>query len=303
MNNIKITVFTPTYNRQDRIHILFESLLKQSNKSFEWIIVDDGSDETDIRIAEFRDKADFMIQYYRPNGERGISRALNLMINKANGLLVMKVDDDDVLTDDAIETVIEYEKTISDKRENYAGVSCLRACSDGAVIGGEWKNKDPYVDATNLERARFGLNGDKAEAYYLAVLKKYGPMPTVPGEYYTWESVLWDRIAHAGLKIRWFNKVVYITEYLPDGATANRIEARSKNFGTYTILVSEKLTYKEIPYKQRLILSCRYFELARKLGIPFKNVKQEFVNSVGTALMGNILSNITKMIPMKKMKY
>jgi glycosyltransferase involved in cell wall biosynthesis len=38
-----ITVFTPTYNRKKELEALYESLIKQTNKDFEWLIVDDGS--------------------------------------------------------------------------------------------------------------------------------------------------------------------------------------------------------------------------------------------------------------------
>ena len=39
----KITIFTPTYNRAYTLKKLYDSLLRQTNKDFEWLIVDDGS--------------------------------------------------------------------------------------------------------------------------------------------------------------------------------------------------------------------------------------------------------------------
>ena len=38
-----ITVFTPAYNRAYPIHKTYESLNRQSNKNFKWLIIDDGS--------------------------------------------------------------------------------------------------------------------------------------------------------------------------------------------------------------------------------------------------------------------
>ena len=40
-----ITVFTPSYNRKKELKDLYESLKKQTNKDFEWLIVDDGSSD------------------------------------------------------------------------------------------------------------------------------------------------------------------------------------------------------------------------------------------------------------------
>ena len=273
---IKVTVFTPTYNRGDLITNSFQSLLSQTCKDFEWIIIDDGQDNTDILAEKYKESSDFPIKYYRNSNSnnRGIGRAFNQMLDEAKGL-VLKLDDDDTLTPNAIEEIIKYEKTI-DKKVNYAGVGGLRQYSDGRAIGNEWMHDSEWFDCTNLERSKYGLNGDKAEAYYLSILKEYGPMPTVTGENYTWEGILWDRIAHAGKKIRWFNKKIYTTEYLPGGATDTRLIGRENSFFTYTIYVSEHLGYSEVPLISRMKLSCRYFELLNKKNIPFNRVKKYF---------------------------
>jgi glycosyltransferase involved in cell wall biosynthesis len=301
---IKVTVFTPTYNRGNLILNVYKSLLSQSCKDFEWIIMDDGEDNTDEIIESIKTSADFQIIYQRNanSTERGIGRAFNRMLNEAHGLMVLKLDDDDTLSDDAIETIIRYEKTINNRSE-YAGVAGLRHYPDGKVISREWKGNSDWLDCTNLERRKYGLEGDKAEAYYLDVLKKYGPMPVASGENYTWEGVLWDRIAHAGKKIRWFNKKIYCTQYLPGGATDTRIEARSNNFYTYTTYVSERMSYREIPFSSRLKQCCRYFELAREKSIPYRDIKQYFNKNRGMALLGYIGSNFTKFIPQKNVKY
>ena len=53
-----ITVFTPTYNRGGFLPRLYESLCKQKNKDFEWVIVDDGStDDTEAKVKLFIDQA------------------------------------------------------------------------------------------------------------------------------------------------------------------------------------------------------------------------------------------------------
>ena len=49
-----ITIFTPTYNRAYTLEKLYNSLCNQTNKNFEWIIVDDGStDNTKELIQNF----------------------------------------------------------------------------------------------------------------------------------------------------------------------------------------------------------------------------------------------------------
>lgn len=92
-----------------------------------------------------------------------------------------------------------------------------------------------------MEREKYGLDGDKAEVYFTDVLKAYGSLPEIEGETYTFESILWDEIAHAGLKIRWFNEPFYHTEYLSDGATAHLEESKINNFETYTLLIVKRM--------------------------------------------------------------
>lgn len=297
-----VTIFTPTYNRDKYIVNLFDSLCKQTIFPCEWIVVDQGNDNTYDLIKKFTNVAPFPIIYKRLDDERGISRAFNLMMKFAHGDLVMKVDDDDTLTEDAVETVISIESTIED-REAYAGVGGLRKYPDGRAIGPEWKHSSKYFDCTNLERSKNGLLGDKAEAYYLQVLIEYGPIPTVPGENYTWESVLWDRIAHAGKKIRWFDKKIYCTEYLPGGATDTRFDAKKNSFFTYTIMVSERMGYPEIPFVSRLKQCCRYFEIAREKKISYFDLKKYFARSRGIAFLGYVGSLITRRFPQKNKMY
>ena len=55
-----LTVFTPTYNREKTLTRAFDSLMKQTSKDFEWLIIDDGStDNTEELVESFVKQADF----------------------------------------------------------------------------------------------------------------------------------------------------------------------------------------------------------------------------------------------------
>lgn len=45
---MKVTVFTPSFNRCHTLPRVYKSLLSQTNQDFEWIIVDDGSKDDTI---------------------------------------------------------------------------------------------------------------------------------------------------------------------------------------------------------------------------------------------------------------
>jgi len=213
-----LTIFTPVYNRAYIIGQLYQSLLRQTNHNFEWLIIDDGSKDQvgELVSGWIKDgHSPFTIRFYQQeNG--GKHRAINRGVQLAKGDAFFIVDSDDYLTDDAVELIYKWWKDV-EKDENYAGVSGLRGNRNGDVIG-DAPLFETYVDVTNIDRKQYGLLGDKAEIYKTSVLKRY-PFPEFAGENFLTESVVWDKIAYDGLKVRWFNQVIYICEYREDGLT------------------------------------------------------------------------------------
>lgn len=213
-----VTIFTSVYNRADAIDQLFYSLLRQTNLNFEWLIIDDGSQD---QIAEIVSKwidtkeIPFSIRFYQQDNG-GKHRAINKGLEFAKGEAFFIVDSDDYLTNDAVETICKWWESVEGD-DTFAGIAGLIGNKRGEIIGGEPLFND-YIDATNFERAQYNLLGDKAEVYKTSVLKKY-PFPEVEGENFLTEAVVWDRIAYDGLKIRWFNNIIYICEYREDGLT------------------------------------------------------------------------------------
>lgn len=211
-----ITIFTPTYNRRQLIDRLYQSLLTQTEKNFEWIIVDDGStDDTENYFSELLTQAHpFPIRYIKQeNG--GKHRAINHGIKKATGNLFFIVDSDDYLLPNAIEKINQWEASL-DNSHNWCGIAGLRGFSKEKVLG-QHPSVD-YIDAKNTERNKYRLDGDKAEVYFTNILKKY-PFPEIPGEKFISEETVWNAIARDGYYIRWFNEIIYICSYLENGLT------------------------------------------------------------------------------------
>jgi len=47
-----LTVFTPAYNRSETLERAYKSLVNQTSKDFEWLIIDDGSQGNTARLVE-----------------------------------------------------------------------------------------------------------------------------------------------------------------------------------------------------------------------------------------------------------
>ena len=216
MNKPFITIFTPTYNRCYLIDNLYQSLLAQTEKNFEWLVVDDGStDDTETYFSDLRSKSQpFPIRYIKQeNG--GKHRAINRGVQNATGILFFIVDSDDTLLPYAIEKINLWTATLDDSHK-WAGVSGLKGYSEYKNVG--QRTTATYIDAKNTERRKNHLEGDKAEVYFTDILKKY-PFPEIPGENFISEEIVWNAIARNGYYLRWFNEIIYICSYLDGGLT------------------------------------------------------------------------------------
>jgi glycosyltransferase involved in cell wall biosynthesis len=99
-----VTIIIPTYNRENFLPEAVESVLNQTYKNFELIIVDDGSTDNTAKIAG-NYLSDPKIQYiYQENG--GISAARNKAIRRAKGKFLMFLDDDDFYLPFAVEKLL-----------------------------------------------------------------------------------------------------------------------------------------------------------------------------------------------------
>ncbi|MBR2423268.1 MAG: glycosyltransferase family 2 protein [Oscillospiraceae bacterium] len=256
MNKL-ITVFTPLYNRKALLPRLYESLTKQTCRSFEWLIVDDGSSDGSYELAmELAAQENrFPVRVVRAPRNGGKHRAVNIGAPLAEGFLFFIVDSDDALTPDAIEKIFVWEETIRDK-QGFAGLGFLKADLASKPVGTTFP--EHTCDCTSLEREEHNISGDKAEVYYTAVIQNY-PYPEFEGERYLTPAVVWDRIAHAGLKLRWINEIIYLCEYQPDGLTANWNKLCGNNPKGYALWLRQKMDFKPYTGYDRFYLVYGYY--------------------------------------------
>ena len=106
-NNIdfKVSVIIPTYNRGNLIINSIKSVLNQTFRNLEVIVVDDGStDNTEDEINKITDKR---IKYIKLNSNRGGSNARNVGIKNATGQFISFQDSDDIFYPNKIEKQIK----------------------------------------------------------------------------------------------------------------------------------------------------------------------------------------------------
>lgn len=250
----KITVFTPTFNREYIIKNLYESLTKQTFEDFEWLVVDDGSKDNTEELIESFIKEDLIKIRYIKQKNGGKHRSINKGIELANGELFFIVDSDDKLTDEALEIINSSWDLIPDK-EGFCGISGLRGYSSTDIIGNS--HSIDILDCSILDyRYRYNIKGDKAEVFLTKILKE-NKFPEFEGENFIAEGIVWNKLG-SQYKMRWINEIIYICNYLEDGLTNKITSLRIKNIQGTLLLYKTKTTYN-IPYKYKLLSYINYY--------------------------------------------
>lgn len=91
---MRVSVIMPVRNAETHCRQAIESILRQSYRDFEFIIVDDASNDGTLRVISFlKDKR---IKLLRNKVRLGVARSLNLALTKAKGEFVARMDADDI---------------------------------------------------------------------------------------------------------------------------------------------------------------------------------------------------------------
>lgn len=272
-----VAILTPTFNRAECLVNLFDSLCKQTDKSFKWYIIDDGStDNTKDTVDDFISKSDFPIEYlYKENG--GKHTALNVGISQIKEDLTFIVDSDDTVSPDAIETIIEYYEKYNSNNK-ICGFSFLRQFPDGRINGKLFEENDLVGSYIDVRINRDDTNADKAEVYFTEYLKEI-PFPEYSGENFLGEDIVWIRMARK-YKMVHVNKAIYIGNYLDCGLTNNR---RKHNIASPVGCMhrAEEFMQNDIKLKYRIKGALQYLIYGKFAGM---SVRELLSNSKHKAL-------------------
>ena len=217
-----LTIFTPTFNRAYCLNGCYQSLIRQTNKDFVWMIIDDGStDNTKELVRDWQNNNNgFEIIYiYKENG--GLHTAYNKAIENMDTELAVCIDSDDYMPDYAVEHIEKFwEKNGSDE---YAGITGLDYdAKTNENIGGVY----PDQKAINLIDVMVGkyptVYGDKKHVVRTELYKKVAPMGNFEGEKNFNPHCLHLRIS-LEKDFLILNENLCFVDYQPNGMTNNML--------------------------------------------------------------------------------
>jgi len=206
--HLTFTVFTPTYNRADTLYRVYDSLCQQTFRDFEWLIVDDGSEDTTQNIvSQWQADAKFPIHYYW-QANQGKAVAANYAAQKANGALFLPLDSDDACVPTALERLYFHWQSIPRaERQKFSAVTCLCMDENGQLVGTRFPRD--IIDSNSAEiRYRYHVRGEKWGFQRTDMLREYR-FPTDTAVNHIPEGILWNAIAKK-YRTRFVNEILRI---------------------------------------------------------------------------------------------
>jgi len=111
--NIKVSVIVPIYNVDAFLHQCINSIVIQSLKEIEIILIDDGSSDYSVHICEYYKKSDNRVILIQNKKNEGLVAVRKTGIQRASGKYVMYVDADDWIAPNYIEDI--YNEAVQKK--------------------------------------------------------------------------------------------------------------------------------------------------------------------------------------------
>lgn len=250
---VKLTIFTPAYNRAHTLPRTYESLRNQKNKEFIWLIVDDGSQDNTAELVKGwqETEKDFEIQYiYKENG--GMHTAHNTAYEHIKTELNVCIDSDDCLAENAVNKILYTWNKVKDK--GYAGIIGLDADFNGNIIGKGFPRG--MKETTLMGYYAAGGAGDKKLVYRTDVIDKYPPYPVFEGERYVALAYKY-RLIDQEYKLAVLPAVLCNVEYQTDGSSATMWKQYLKYPKGFAFWRTVCMKYPES--KKRKVIDCIHY--------------------------------------------
>lgn len=113
-NNIMISIGIPFFNAEKYLGFAIQSIIAQSYENWELILVDDGSSDSSLKIAQDFECRDSRIRVISDGENRKLSYRLNQLIQESKGEFIARMDADDIMHPRRLENQIAILKSHAD---------------------------------------------------------------------------------------------------------------------------------------------------------------------------------------------
>lgn len=147
-----VSVIMSVYNAEKFLNVCIDSILNQTYRNFEFIIIDDCSTDSTSTILESYRILDSRIIIVRNSKNRGLTYSLNMAIRMALGEYIARMDADDIAFPKRLEKQIGF-------LENHSAIDiCGTACIEIDGDGNELFHKSMPMNNREIEFIIFKMN-------------------------------------------------------------------------------------------------------------------------------------------------
>lgn len=218
---MKFTIVTPSYNHKDYIETTIKSVLGQTYKNFEYLIVDGAStDGTCDIIEKYRDR----LKYYISEKDDGTADAINKGFERAVGDILAYLNSDDYYYEDTLERVAKIFESNPDVDVVYG--DCVFVDSKGQFIR-------YFSEIEDYDRQRLLNNSDfimqPSTFWRKRVYQEYGPFDKEL--HYGFDWAFWCELAKNNCKMRRINGVLSANREYDNTKTKSGGKERIRELG------------------------------------------------------------------------
>ncbi len=220
----EISVVMSVYNGEDFLRESIVSILNQTFKNFEFIIINDGSRDSSLKIIEEYRSKDARIKKINNEKNIGLSASLNKGIKIAKGKYIARQDADDISHSDRLEKQYEFLETKEDV--HLVGSNCRKIDINGSFIyeDNKFSNISDYVNTLLRQSAIFPHGTAFMRKEIVRALGGYNE-----NFYYSQDGELWLRFIKNDYKIVVFREILYSYRITPQKSELNIFIRREYN--------------------------------------------------------------------------
>ncbi|HHS9559001.1 TPA: glycosyltransferase family 2 protein [Klebsiella quasipneumoniae subsp. similipneumoniae] len=245
---MKLSIFTPTYNRAEELVRCFISINKQPLNLLdqtEWIVINDGSTDSTCELIHGLMRNSNVLIRYISQENAGKQAAWNNAVNHARGEFFLGLDSDDELEENALLTIFDDLNKLRRKKKNIAiRYLAEKKDSEGALKVGSSLSKDLIEGSWFDEFSNPNINGERIDLFKTAVLKSYF-FPVEKNIKYIPEYWFFCSVSHDGFLFCYSPKVVRI---IHDTAKVNRLSHDNFNKNALGHYIAKGKMLSTIPF-------------------------------------------------------
>lgn len=256
-NQALISVIIPVYNVEEYLRECVDSVINQTYKNLEIILVDDGSTDSSGRICdEYIEKDERITVIHKKN--EGPSKTRNTGLSHANGKYIYFLDSDDYITENALENLV---LTAEANQADLVFFDAFSFSDDGAeikqgyTVRGTYKAKSGYEILSELHK-----NNDYHCAIYLLLIKRQllneNKISFLESAYCSEDMLFTYQVYCSAQKAVQCKKTLYHRRYRPNSIVTSKKSVR--HFRSCRDVYDEVRRYSDAAGKSGQYMSTEY---------------------------------------------